>query len=324
MNKENISDECPLVSISLTAYNAEKFIEKTLQSIINQDYKNLEIILSDDASKDKTIEIVQRISKNYPGKIKLNINGVNLGITRNCNVALNMCNGKYIAFFAGDDLMYPGKISEQVKSMESDSDCSLSYHSVDVLDGDNNNNILFTTEIGKQRYQSFLDIISCGGMIGVCSVMVRRDSIPPGGFSNRFPSVSDWLMLIEVALRGKIVKVKGVYGGYLRHSNGASRKTFETLSEILETLQFLNSRYSNNSAIIHATNTGFKRYIYGEIARLFISGDAISIRMLKEKLLHNKYYLRGISNIFILMILLRLNNIKIIKNLYKYLSSNFR
>jgi glycosyltransferase involved in cell wall biosynthesis len=316
--------EKPLVSIFCPTFNAEKFIENTLNSILTQDYERIEILISDDCSTDLTVEIVERISSLNPGKIHLNVNEKNLGITSNCNTLLKMCNGKYIAFFAGDDLMYPGKISAQVNVMEGNPDCSFSYHSVEVLDGDNSNRLIFTTERERQSYFSFLDIISRGGLIGVCSVMARLDALPPGGFSSKFPSVSDWLMLIEVALRGRIIKVDGIYGGYLRHSKGASRKTFETLGEIQETLEFINYRYGNNGAILNATNLAFKRYIYGEIARLFISGDANKIHLLKERFLVEKYYLRAISNIFICMIFIKVNKIKAIKNLYSYLSSNFK
>jgi glycosyltransferase involved in cell wall biosynthesis len=320
MNEDYISNKYPLVSILCPTYNSENFIEKTLESILSQDYRNLEIIISDDASTDKTVEIIQRISKNYPRKIKLNINQVNLGITKNCNVILNMCNGKYIALFAGDDLMYPGKISEQVNVMEYDSDCSLSYHSVNVLDGDNNNKIIFTTEVGKQKYHSFLDIINCGGMIGVCSVMVRRDSVPPGGFSNRFPSVSDWLMLIEVALRGKIVKVKGVYGGYLRHSNGASRKTFETLGEIVGTLDYLKDRYGQSKEIISVANRSFNRYIVGEIARLFISGDVLRLKMLIRTHIKGRKKLIFLAYSLVIMINLNIHRFSITRILYNKIS----
>ena len=255
----NIDGGQPLVSVFCPTYNAEKFIENTLKSILEQDYQNIEIVVSDDCSVDETVAIVMRIDKKFPSKIVLNVNTINLGITRNCNVALALCKGKYLALFAGDDLMYPGKITAQVKALESDPDSSMSYHAVDVLDGDNSDKVLFTTEQNTQHYMCFLDIIKRGGIIGACSVMARRNAIPAYGFSNQFPYVSDWLMHIELALRGRIIMVKGVYAGYLRHNKGASRKTFETLSEIRGTLDIIKTRYNNAEEVVFATKIAYRR-----------------------------------------------------------------
>jgi glycosyltransferase involved in cell wall biosynthesis len=313
--------EYPLVSILCLVFNAENFIENTLLSILNQDYKNYEIILSDDASLDKTVEIIKAISDLHPGKIKLYVNKENLGITKNCNLGLSLCNGKYIAFIAGDDLMYPGKITEQVKAMERNLDCSLCYHSIEVLDGDHNNQLIFTTEVKGQKYFSVFDLISRGGFIGCSSVMARMDSIPSGGFSNDFPIVSDWLMLIEIAFRGQIIKINGVYGAYLRHSNGASRKTFETLDEIVGTLNFLKRRYGYADEIENCTNKALNRYLLGEIARLFVSGDKARLNLLRKKYLFNKPSFNWLTILLSILINLKIQKSLIFRSIYKNISA---
>lgn len=314
----------PLVSIFCPTYNAEKFIEKTLRSILEQDYDNIEIIVSDDCSTDATVAIVKRYADLYPRKIVLNVNEYNLGITDNCNVTLSMCGGKYMAFFAGDDLMYPGKISAQVSVMESDPDCSMTYHSVDVLDGDNGNKVLFTTERHEQKYFSFFDVIKRGGVIGACSIMARRDAIPSYGFSTDFPCVSDWLMHIEIALRGRVVKVDGIYAGYMRHSGGASRKTFETLVEIKETLDFINRRYNNNAELANATRKAYRRYIKGELARLFIAGDVQRLGMLYKDHLEGLPSYKALNLALMSMIRLRFHDAWITRKMFDWLSSKVK
>lgn len=311
----------PLVSILCPTYNAEAYIVATLDSLANQVYSNIEIIISDDCSTDSTVQIIRSyLKKNCKLNVSLNVNSTNLGITPNCNHALRLCNGKYIAFFAGDDLMYPDKVDRQVKLMESDDDCTISYHAVDILDGDHQNRILFTTEQQGQSYFSFLDIITKGGFVGVCSVMVRRDSVPSSGFSEALPKVSDWLMTIEVALRGKVLMLDGVHGAYLRHSKGASRETFETLWEIRETLNFLRDRYNGNYLICKSADTAYKRILLGEISRLVFSGD-------RERLLElRKLYLKGqpiLSIVWLggfLILILRVDKLKVFKYLYGLLS----
>lgn len=307
------SKELPLVSVFCPAYNAENFIEKTLLSILEQDYENFEIVVSDDFSTDKTVSIVKRLSDKYPGKIILNENPRNLGITDNCNMALSLCRGKYISLFAGDDMMYPGKIKAQVVAMESDQDCSLCYHSVDILDGDNNSEVLFTTDVDKHSYFSFFDIIARGGIIGACSLMIRSDALPGYGFSTKFSNVSDWLLHIEVALRGKIIKVDGIYAGYLRHKNGASRKTFETLDEIKKTLDYINARYNYMPYILRTTKKGYRRYILGELARLFMIGDIQRLTCVYENHLNNMMLLKLLNKILCVLIFIRFHNTLIVK-----------
>ena len=312
--------ERPLVSVLCPAYNAEKFIRATLDSMASQAYDNIEIVISDDCSTDNTVEIIKDYLKSTELNVVLNVNPVNLGITPNCNKALSLCTGKYIALFAGDDLMYPGKIDGQVELMESDDDCTICYHSVDILDGDNENKIMFTTEPSSQRYGSFVDIITGGGFVGVCSVMVRANAIPSHGFSESLPMVSDWLMTIEVALRGKVLKLNGVYGGYLRHAKGASRETFETLWEIKETVDFLTNRYNRNALICKACRVAYKRILIGEIARLFLSGNRIRLVELKKVYMKDQPFLSIVWCVAYMTVFLRLNRLNLMKRLYTVFS----
>ena len=170
-------------------------------------------------------------------------------------------------------------------------------------------------------YFSFLDIISRGGLIGACSVMARLDAIPPGGFSYEFPSVSDWLMQIEIALRGQIMKVDGVYAGYLRHAKGASRKTFETLGEIYGTLNFLEKRYGYAREIVLASKRAFNRYLLGEMARLFIAGDQVKLKQLRAEYLQGKIILQTLTSVLILLLPMKINDFFLTKKLYFYLSA---
>jgi teichuronic acid biosynthesis glycosyltransferase TuaG len=105
------------VSIITPAYNSEKFISDTIKSVQNQTYTNWEMIIVDDCSTDKTVEIIQEFMDNDPRihLIKLNKNS-GTGIAR--NTALQIVNGRYIAFVDADDLWKPEKLSKQIDFME--------------------------------------------------------------------------------------------------------------------------------------------------------------------------------------------------------------
>tara|TARA_B110000879_G_C11166566_1_gene511525 strand:+ start:826 stop:1962 length:1137 start_codon:yes stop_codon:yes gene_type:complete len=108
----------PLVSVAMASYNGERFIAQQLESIIQQDYPNIEIIISDDKSSDRTIQILKSyVQMNSSVTIKIYSNQENLGYIKNFEHAIKFCSGDYIAFSDQDDIWQPNKISIQVEEM---------------------------------------------------------------------------------------------------------------------------------------------------------------------------------------------------------------
>lgn len=106
-----------LISIVLCSYNGERFIKEQIDSLLQQTYPNLEIIISDDASTDGTPEILEGYKNDK--RIKLFLQPGNLGPSKNFEFALQQANGEYIAFSDQDDIWLPGKI-EKLYSVISD------------------------------------------------------------------------------------------------------------------------------------------------------------------------------------------------------------
>ncbi len=104
----------PLISVIITSYNSEKFIKKSVNSVIKQSYQNIEIIIVDDCSTDKTLEILQQLKKKYFFKIiKLNQNSGTPGKPR--NIGIENSRGKIIAFLDADDYWHQNKLSLQIQ-----------------------------------------------------------------------------------------------------------------------------------------------------------------------------------------------------------------
>ncbi|MEY2914948.1 MAG: hypothetical protein RLZZ184_4257 [Cyanobacteriota bacterium] len=101
--------DLPLISFILICYNQEKFIQEALAGAFSQTYSNLEIIISDDFSSDKTFDIVRNELKKYKGNhiVKVNRNEENLGISENINRAVGLSHGKLLVLAAGDDISLP-------------------------------------------------------------------------------------------------------------------------------------------------------------------------------------------------------------------------
>ncbi|MDF4756482.1 glycosyltransferase family A protein, partial [Vibrio parahaemolyticus] len=109
-------EQTQLVSVIVPLYNAEKYIEETMESILNQTYKNIEIVIVDDGSKDQSSSIVKNLKKKYPEQIKY-ILQENQGVSVARNTGIENASGEYISFLDSDDLWHPTKIEKQIESM---------------------------------------------------------------------------------------------------------------------------------------------------------------------------------------------------------------
>lgn len=131
-------NELPLVTMRVLAYNQEKYIAEAVKSVLAQDYPNLEIILSDDCSTDRTYEIIQHLAEDYTGphKIILNRNEHNLGIREHSNKLDAMSNGEFVTGNAGDDISLPNRVSKCVEIMLKHPEVMSLSTEVDYIDGE--------------------------------------------------------------------------------------------------------------------------------------------------------------------------------------------
>ncbi len=103
-------DDLPLVSIALCTYNGAMFLEQQLESLVNQTYQHIEIVVVDDCSTDNTVQILQCYAKQY-SYIRLFVNEENLGLSKNFEKALSLCVGEFIAISDQDDVWEKDKIA---------------------------------------------------------------------------------------------------------------------------------------------------------------------------------------------------------------------
>lgn len=109
--------EKKLISIIMPTYNCAKFIGKTIETVINQTYKNWELVIVDDCSKDNTEEIVNDYITG-DSRIKYSRFNVNQGAAKARTKAMELANGNYMAFLDSDDIWKEDKLEKQIKFME--------------------------------------------------------------------------------------------------------------------------------------------------------------------------------------------------------------
>ena len=105
-----------MISVILTYYKKKQFIKKCLDSIINQTYRNFEVILVYDDNDKEDLKYIKKISKKI-SKLKIIVNKKNIGVAKSRNIALKKSKGKYIAFLDCDDYWQKNKLKEQIKVM---------------------------------------------------------------------------------------------------------------------------------------------------------------------------------------------------------------
>ena len=105
----------PMISVLMPVYNAEAFVAESIQSVLNQTFKDFEFLIFDDASTDKSLEIIESFQDSRINVVK---NEVNIGMTKNMNKGLDLASGKYIARIDADDICLRNRFQVQVDFLE--------------------------------------------------------------------------------------------------------------------------------------------------------------------------------------------------------------
>ncbi|MDR3169343.1 MAG: glycosyltransferase [Candidatus Peribacteria bacterium] len=157
METQKYYSEYPLVSVLIPTYNGERYISEALLSVLQQTYPNIEIVVSDDASKDYTIDVVQTFQdkEDIPHPIKLITNQTNQGIAKNMNRGLEECNGKYIAILDQDDYWIDNsKLTQQIEFLEENPEYGIVGTQRDILRANQRTSSLLPTT--DQQIRAFI------------------------------------------------------------------------------------------------------------------------------------------------------------------------
>jgi glycosyltransferase involved in cell wall biosynthesis len=237
--------EDPKVSVLIPSYNQENVIEQTVMSALTQNYDNLEVVVSDDASVDGTPQILREIQEKYPERLKIFLHQTNLGVTKNHTRGLLECDGDFIAFQDGDDLFLPGKIQKQVEFMLKYPDCTISFHDVDVFDSETGETLYLWSQRFGRREGGIYELVRYGNYLSSVSVMVRRIHLPEYGYDDRIRIGSDWLLWLETLSKGKgkIYYLDEILARYRRHAGNLTNVSSWKYEDQLITLALIETKY---------------------------------------------------------------------------------
>jgi glycosyltransferase involved in cell wall biosynthesis len=285
----NSNSALPLVSVMVITYNQKYIINETIESILAEPrYPNLEIVIADDCSTDGSQDSLLQLQQKYPSIIKLVLNKENLGITGNSNAAFFATTGTFVAILGGDDIFLPGKINAQIKLFLNDPNVSISYHAIEIFDDRTGEVLAVTDQKRRLLKKDVYDIVAKCGIAGASSIMVRRSACPEYGFDERLPVVSDWKFSIDVAFKGRVAFLDGIYGRYRKTGSGASERTFQLLDESLLALELAQAEHPDDQKLKVACQKGSSRYIAGEVYRALNHYPERAIALANRMVSHHK------------------------------------
>ena len=226
MEQEKHTDE-PLVSAIIPSYNHEAYIEECILSIVNQTYQNIELIVIDDGSTDRSYEILKRLQKQYGFVLVFQ---ANQGVAKTMNKAIRQyAHGKYITGSASDDFLALDKIEKQVKFLEENPDVDVVFGKVYMVDEKSQiikDKTIFEPFDEPVKYIPF-ELLIENNRIPTPSIMMRRDSWEKCGGYNENAFIEDFDLWLKIAHQGKIVYLNDYFGYYRWHWQNVSTQVLK-------------------------------------------------------------------------------------------------
>lgn len=284
---------CPLVTFALLAFNQEKYIQDAVESAFAQTYEPLEILISDDASTDRTYEIIKEIVKDYrgPHKVMVNRNNINEGLIRHVNKIFGIARSEIIVMAAGDDISVPCRTDRIVKSFLSSEDVYLVHSNVIKIDEDNKVlGVMIPPIIEKKMLIN--DIAIAEGIHIGASAGYRKSIYKYFGPIERCDVYEDLILGFRSSLLGKIAYLNESLVNY-RHGVGLSTKDLSSKNKILSSrMKYIKRSIANLTqrsidcakyqhvelnndlqfAILKEIRANRMRYLFYKRTCLFISG----------------------------------------------------
>lgn len=217
-----------LVSIVTPVFNAERYIEQTILSVLGQSYQNWELLLIDDCSKDHSADIIKNYTKN-DSRIKYHRLENNSGAAVARNTAIGLAQGEYIAFLDSDDLWMINKLERQLAYMN-EKDCAFSFTRINIIDSENDIKKNSVPIPQRVDYKYLLKHT----VIATSTVLLNRSKLPSISMPLRRggQDYATWLLLLR--------KVDYAYGlddcltSYRICSNSLSSNKFSSIRQVFE------------------------------------------------------------------------------------------
>lgn len=253
-----------LISILTPVFNQEKFIGKTIDSVIDQTYRNWEMLIVDDCSTDDSWEIIKKFSLKDE-RIKIFRNEENIGLVKNWEFLIGRAKGEYIAFLEGDDILLPENFTRKIEIFEKYPEVRMVYC-----------NLAMINEMGKyiiKDYYQKLKVRSYKNervdpiqyllsfnqpFISFSQLMIKKDVLKISGLPRSFDPqekvflTSDWDFCFRISTKAKIYFIDRPLLQYRKYSASNSVITPKVSRHFLVMLDDYEKEFKNNKRVLKA------------------------------------------------------------------------
>lgn len=209
----------PLISIIINCHNGEKYLPKSLKSILMQSYQNFEIIFWNNCSTDKSKKIIKKINDK---RIKYFESKKFRKLYESRNLAIQKAKGKFLTFLDVDDWWTKDKLKKQVSLLESNKEIKVIYSNFFIFDQKN-----------KKKYLKTKKILTSGTItrniindytIGILTVMIKKDIFQKYKFNPKYEIIGDFDFFTKLSLKYKFYAIQKPLAYYRVHEKNFSKE----------------------------------------------------------------------------------------------------
>lgn len=231
MHINDMMENYPLVSVIIPCYNHEKYIGQCIQSVVNQSYSNIEILVLDDGSKDNSFTIIKQLSKQYGFFAESH---ANIGLSATLNKGIQQyAKGKYVCIVASDDYWEYTKIEKQIAFYEKNSEVGFIFGKTHVVDTNGN---LIDEGIEKiPNFGAFAEqlrdnyIPECtftrllkANFVPALTVMIKKEVFYKVGYFDESLAIEDWDMWLRISHDYPFLFIDEFLGFYRVHTTNTT------------------------------------------------------------------------------------------------------
>lgn len=232
-----------LVSIVLPVYNGEKYLKKSINSIINQTYKNWELLILDDCSTDSTSIIAKDFEKK-DSRIKYYKNNINLRLPKNLNRGFSLANGNYLTWTSDDNMFLPDAIEKMVNKLKTDK-TDFTFASCRIIDADDNP--IEYIMVNKNSPECIIG----HNCVGACFMYTRNVYKTIGDYNPEYTLVEDYDYWQRIFQKFSVSPIEEILYLYRMHTDAlTSTMNKETFYKTLKKMLIKNHVGFNNPSLI--------------------------------------------------------------------------
>ncbi len=197
----------PKISLIMSVYNGEDYLSEAIESVLNQTFKDFELIVINDCSTDKTYEILKRFAE-LDKRVKVHTNEVNLRLPSSLNKAISYAQGKYIARMDADDICLPERLEKQYQFMENNPSVALSSCRFMTL----KNGVISSGGCGgKSDNESIKALLLVTNPILHPGIIAKADAIKSLGYDKNFTCTEDMELWTRFVIAGYDIEIMPEY-----------------------------------------------------------------------------------------------------------------